>query len=94
MRDEPPDEFVVVGERDLVGAVKGRTVMALDNYVRPRRQGDYRFCDLNPRWRGPWGLVIRQARFPAAADVKAYPDLRAVRKYDLLQRMRLSGARR
>ena len=38
------------------------------------------------RWDGVLGLIIRQARFAAAADVKVYPNLLDIRKYELLVR--------
>ena len=86
LRDEPPDEFVVIGERVLPGRIRGRERLTLDYHVRPRRRGDYGFGDLNLRWTGPLGLMTRQFRYPAAADVKVYPNLIAVHKYDLLLR--------
>ncbi len=86
LRDEPPDEFAIVGKRMLSGRVEGRGRLALEYHVRPRRRGDYGFGDLNLRWTGPLGLMMRQARFPAAAEVKVYPNLIAVHKYDLLLR--------
>ncbi|TMC48964.1 MAG: DUF58 domain-containing protein, partial [Chloroflexi bacterium] len=55
-------------------------------HVRPPGRGDYRFGDLNMRWDGVLGLIIRQARFAAAADVKVYPNLLDIRKYELLVR--------
>ncbi len=55
-------------------------------HVRPPRRGDYRFGDLNLRWWGVLGLSVRQARYPAAADVKVYPNLLDIRKYELLVR--------
>src|SRR5438034_525796 len=54
--------------------------------VRPPRRGDYRFGDLNMRWDGVLGLIVRQARFAAAAAVKVYPNLLDIRKYELLVR--------
>jgi uncharacterized protein (DUF58 family) len=86
LRDEPPDEFVVAGKRILPGRVEGRGRLTLDYHVRPRRRGDYGFGDLNLRWTGPLGLMVRQSRYPAAADVKVYPNLIAIHKYDLLLR--------
>ncbi|MBI5878025.1 MAG: DUF58 domain-containing protein [Chloroflexi bacterium] len=55
-------------------------------HVRPPRRGDYRFGDLNIRWHGVLGLIVRQARFPAAAGVKVYPNLLDIRKYEILVR--------
>jgi uncharacterized protein (DUF58 family) len=36
------------------------------------------------RWWGVLGLIVRQARFPASADVKVYPNLLDIRKYEVL----------
>lgn len=55
-------------------------------HLRPPRRGDYRFGDLNLRWWGVLGMIIRQARYSAAADVKVYPNLLDIRKYELLVR--------
>lgn len=85
LRDEPPDAFVI--ERRLFeGEVAPQTEWQTVYHVRPLRRGDYAFGDLVLRWRGPLGLVIRQAPHPAAAAVKVYPNLVDVRRYDLLLR--------
>ncbi len=55
-------------------------------HVRPPRRGDYRFGDLNLRWWGVLGLTVRQVRYAAAAEVKVYPNLFDLRKYELLVR--------
>jgi uncharacterized protein (DUF58 family) len=89
LRDEPPDAFET-DTRILTGMVAPRGRWQGTYHVRPLRRGDYRFGDLNLRWRGPLGLVVRQGRFQAAAPVKVYPNLLDVRRYDLLlQRNRL-----
>jgi uncharacterized protein (DUF58 family) len=64
--------------------LKPRDTLALRYHVRPPRRGDYRFGDLNMRWWGVLGLIVRQARFPATAAVKVYPNLLDIRKYELL----------
>jgi uncharacterized protein (DUF58 family) len=93
LRDEPPDAFEI--DRDngiLSGQVAARGRWQGSYRVRPLRRGDYRFGDLNLRWRGPLGLVVRQGRIPAAGPVKVYPNLLDVRRYDLLlHRNRLQG---
>jgi uncharacterized protein (DUF58 family) len=89
LRDEPPDAFEI-DTRILWGQVAARGRWQGSYHVRPLRRGDYRFGDLNLRWRGPLGLVVRQGRIPAAGRVKVYPNLLDVRRYDLLlQRNRL-----
>lgn len=89
VRDEAPDVFVI-SQRVLAGACEpGGTWNGLYT-VRPLRRGDYAFADLVLRWVSPLGLLIRQARYPAAAPVKVYPNLYDVRRYDLsLRRNRL-----
>jgi uncharacterized protein (DUF58 family) len=64
--------------------------------VIPLNRGNYRFGDINLRWLGPLGLVIRQGQVKAAAAVKVYPNLLDIRRYDLLlrkERLREMGLR-
>jgi uncharacterized protein (DUF58 family) len=86
VRDEPPDLFVGSESATCRGlAAPGETV-TFDYAVRPLRRGDFRFGDLNLRWGSPLKLIVRQAVVPAAESVKVYPNLREIRKYDLLVR--------
>ena len=57
----------------------------------PLRRGIYRFEDIHLRGWGILGLIIRQRRIAAATDVKVYPNLQAVRQYELLVRRGLLG---
>lgn len=81
-----------VPKRSLLGDGAGYLPLAprasaqLRYTVRPTRRGDYRFGDINLRWQGVLGLVLRQASFAAAASVAVYPNLLDIRKYDLLAR--------
>ncbi len=63
-----------------------RVPVELAYYVNPPCRGDYKFGDLNLRWWGVLGLMIRQARFPASEPVKVYPNLLDIRKYELQAR--------
>jgi uncharacterized protein (DUF58 family) len=85
LRDEPPDKFKI-DMRILTGVVPARRTWQGAYRVRPLRRGDYQFGDLNLRWRGPLGLIVRQARIEASGPVKVYPNLLDVRRYDLLLR--------
>lgn len=85
IRDEPPDAFIV-DRRIVTGMVAPRGQWHTVYYVRPLRRGDYRFGDLNLRWRAPLGLLTRQGRVSAAAPLKVYPNLLNVRRYELLLR--------
>lgn len=55
-------------------------------HVRPLQRGDYAFGDIVLRYHSRLRTFIRQARYPAAAAVKVYPNVLEVRKYDLLAR--------
>lgn len=83
VRDEPPDAFTI-DTRVLSGEVPPQQVWLQTYHLRPLRRGDYRFGDLNLRWLAPLGLLVRQARIPAAGPVKVYPNLLDIRRYDLL----------
>ena len=101
LRDEAPDNFRI-DERDrvLTGLARPGEPLTLAYHLYPPRRGDYQFGDLHLRWESVLGLLRRQARFPAAEPIKVYPNLAAVRRYDLLLRqnrlweMGLRNARR
>jgi uncharacterized protein (DUF58 family) len=85
VRDEPPEAFAIA-ERILGGEVGARQRWHDVYHVRPLRRGDYTFGNLNLRWHGPLGLVVRQGTIAAATPVKVYPNLLDVRRYDLMLR--------
>lgn len=85
VRDEPPQAFTT-GEFILKGSVAPRQLWRTSYTVYPPRRGDYHFGDINLRWQGPLGLVIRQGRILAQDSVKVYPDLIGVKRFDLLLR--------
>jgi uncharacterized protein (DUF58 family) len=59
--------------------------------VRPSRRGLYTLGDHHLRWPTPLGLWWRQVRFPANHPVRVYPDVQAVRTYELLARQSLEN---
>jgi len=85
VRDEPPDAFQV-DVRVLHGRVSSRQNWQQTYYVHPLRRGDYTFGNLNLRWPGPMGLIVRQGKADLDETVKVYPNLLDVRRYDLLLR--------
>jgi uncharacterized protein (DUF58 family) len=85
LRDEPPDAFEIE-THILTGTIPARSTWHGTYHVRPLRRGDYAFGNLNLRWLGPLGLIVRQARVEAGGPVKVYPNLMNVRRYDLLLR--------
>ena len=50
----------------------------------PLRRGLYNFGDLHVRCSGVLDFVVRQRIVPAEAEIKVYPNLQAVRQYELL----------
>ena len=64
-------------------------IPAMDNTevsyrLTPLRRGLYNFGDLHVRCRGVLDFVVRQRIVPAEAEIKVYPNLQAVRQYELL----------
>ena len=57
----------------------------------PSRRGIYHFADIHVQCWGILGLIIRQRRVKAAAEVKVYPNLHAIRQYELLVRRGMLG---
>ena len=99
VRDVTPPDFegAPTSPTFQLARVPARGEASLAYRVRPRHRGDYRFGDLHLRVDGPLGLVRRQRRLAGTArDVRVYPNLRDLRKYDLLVRRGLlldAGAR-
>lgn len=85
VRDEFPYQF----QSDAVileGRVAPYDLFEGRYHVRPLQRGDYRFGDVNVRYPSALRTFVRQARYPAEASVKVYPNVLDVRKYDLLAR--------
>ena len=83
LKDDFPDEFL------FDGIVHGCSVSPMDETdiayrLMPLRRGIYQFVDIHLRCQGILGLVVRQRRVPAATEIKVYPNLQAIRQYELL----------
>ena len=87
LRDETPPTFRIADEqRILQGTAHPHVPANWVYHLYPPRRGDFRFGELHLRWESVLGLLRRQATFPASVDVKVYPNLADVKKYDLLLR--------
>jgi uncharacterized protein (DUF58 family) len=75
--DAPPASFRSRGHRARLDVPAPGTA-SLGYVVVPRERGLHHFGDLHVRAFGPWGLAARQWRLPLQAEVKVYPDLRAL----------------
>jgi uncharacterized protein (DUF58 family) len=88
VRDEYPDEF----ESD--GNVAPFTMPPRSEHdwlyhVAPPKRGDYEFADTYVRLTGPFGLLMRQIKYPMRQHVKVYPNLLDMRQYEIgLKRQR------
>jgi uncharacterized protein (DUF58 family) len=85
LRDEHPHQ-IPADATFLAGEAAPYSLTELRYHLRPVRRGDYAFGDVNVRYGSALGTFVRQARYPAAAEVKVYPNVLDVRKYDLLAR--------
>ena len=86
VRDEPPLGFGIDGSVAQPVALAPRSRTEFTYRVRPFRRGDFRFGDANLRWEGPLGLFVRQATVALQAEVKVYPNIYEIRRYELLVR--------
>ncbi len=62
--------------------------------VIPQRRGTYALGDHTIRYRSPLGLWTRQVTLPATQPVRVFPDVQAVRDYELLARQSRDAAAR
>jgi uncharacterized protein (DUF58 family) len=96
LRDEPPPEFVADRQEFDVDLLPGQT-REYRYHVTPSERGDYFFRDSFVRADGPLGLVARQSRIPTRQIIRVYPNILALRKFDLLKQrghLRQIGIRR
>ena len=101
IKDEYPPELEWRGESPLIVPTRRRGLHGQKAEAGYRlyagNRGDYHFGDIVFRWAAPWGLVIKQARHPAAAHCKVYPNLNEARRHELSARRNrqlLLGSRR
>jgi uncharacterized protein (DUF58 family) len=55
-------------------------------HLRPLKRGPHRFAAVHFRYPSPYRLWTRTVRRPLSSEVRIYPDIRTVRKFDLLAR--------
>jgi uncharacterized protein (DUF58 family) len=93
LRDIPPATFAIDRAAPLFATqVAASTTTTLEYRAKPPRRGDATFGDLYLRVAGPLGLVQRTFRQHGSAQlVRVYPNLRELRRYDLLMRRGLEA---
>ena len=83
LKDDFPDEFLF--ETVIHNCcVLPRAHIDISYRLTPLRRGVYQFSDIHLRCWGILGLVVRHRRIAAGTAVKVYPNLQAVRQYELL----------
>ena len=83
IKDDFPDEFLY---EQVLHDCRVSPMQHLDIVYRltPMRRGIYQFVDIHLQCWGVLGLIVRRHRVPAATEIKVYPNLQAVRQYELL----------
>lgn len=83
IKDDFPTEFLydtVIHELE----VRPMQEEVISYNLTPMRRGIYQFGDIHIRCCGVIGLVVRQIKISAQTEVKVYPNLNAIRQYELL----------
>lgn len=83
LKDDFPDELLyeaVVHEC----RVSGMDDTEVSYRLTPLRRGIYQFGDIHVRCWGVLGFVVRQYKVVASTEIKVYPNLQAIRQYELL----------
>jgi len=93
LREQPPPNFELDDPRIVfVRRLEPRSTQTITYRVRPPRRGDAHFGDLYVHIEGPVRLVRRTFRQANTQhDVRVYPNLRELRRYDLLVRRGLEA---
>lgn len=88
--DRYPVEF---GEIPMPLSVKlpVKTTKTITYQVFPTQRGEYQWGDIYMRQLGPWGLVWRSWKFPAAQTVAVYPDLVSLRSLSIKLAIQSTG---
>ena len=83
IKDDFPDEFLY---EQVLHDCRVSPMQHSDVVYRltPLRRGIYQFVDIHLQCWGVLGLIVRRRRIPAAMEIKVYPNLQAVRQYELL----------
>ncbi|MGH9336977.1 MAG: DUF58 domain-containing protein, partial [Vicinamibacteria bacterium] len=85
LTDEPPEPSRTEGMPFECDLAPQREVEAV-YHVYPLKRGANRFPFVHFRYESPYRLWTRTVRRPLATEVRIYPDIRTVRRFDLLAR--------
>lgn len=82
LHDDGAEHVLPEGTPTTLEIAPGKVVV-LKYHLRPTRRGSFRLGQVWARWPTRLGLWQHQHRFEAQQDVCVYPDLQALRTYDL-----------
>lgn len=84
VKDDFPTEFLY--EKAVIHDLEVQSMKeeSISYNLTPMRRGIYQFGDIHIRCLGVIGLVVRQRKVSAQTEVKVYPNLNAIRQYELL----------
>jgi uncharacterized protein (DUF58 family) len=85
VRDEIPPE-IPSDQEEFVGTIAPGASWTGQYHLSPRRRGEYPFGQIVVRLESFLGLLVRQHAFSGGEPSRVYPNLRAIRRYDLLAR--------
>lgn len=89
LRDEYPEDFAAVGNVIAIDMMP-RSETDLAYHVTPPHRGDFAFGDAYLRVKGPFGMMLSQIRYPMRREVKVYPNILDLRRYEIgLRRERI-----
>jgi uncharacterized protein (DUF58 family) len=96
LRDEPPLEFDATERQFRLRLAPGQ-VRNVAYHVTPYNRGSAEFLGTFVRMDCPWGLALREERLATEEPVRVYPNVLALREFDLLKqqgRLKEMGIRR
>ncbi len=85
LRDDLPAELGAREDPPPV-TVEPQQTATVGYRITPPVRGRFRLGGVTARWRSRLGLFERQAHWPLAQEVRVYPNLRALQRYQMLQR--------
>ncbi|MCL5038075.1 MAG: DUF58 domain-containing protein [Chloroflexi bacterium] len=85
IKDEPPEYFRAKG-LETEGMLNPGEEKIFTYHVTPLSRGSFEFGGINLRALSPMGLVWKQYKYPGKWEVKVYPDLSGIKKYELVSR--------
>ena len=77
---DPTEMLIITGSGLREGAVEKRLAHQVSYRLFADHRGKYDFGDIVVRWPSPFGLLIRQARLPAAQSCRVYPNIVAAQR--------------